>query len=67
MVRYLKFRFQTHHGTEHYWSLSLLRVYGQNQLDKFTTENAHRASLLERAKQAEAVPSAADTLPNAAL
>ena len=38
-VRYLKLRFLTHYGTQHYWSLSLLRAHGQTHVDKFNSDN----------------------------
>ena len=46
-VRYLKLRFLTHYGSEHYWSLSLVRAYGQTDIDKFHSDTAQ----LQEAKQ----------------
>ena len=39
-ARYLKLRFLTHHGSQHYWSLSVVRAYGQTHVDKFNSDNA---------------------------
>ncbi|KAL3926378.1 MAG: hypothetical protein SGPRY_003324, partial [Prymnesium sp.] len=38
-VRYLKLRFLTHHGSQHYWSLSLIRAHGQTRVDKFNSDH----------------------------
>ena len=46
-VRFLKFRFLTHHGRNHYWALSTIRAYGQTDIDKFHSA----AAQLKEAKQ----------------
>ena len=38
-ARYLKLRFLTHHGSQHYWSLTTVRAYGQTHVDKFNSDN----------------------------
>ena len=38
-ARYLKLRFLTQHGMQHYWSLSVVRAYGQSHVDKFHSDN----------------------------
>ena len=56
-ARYLKLRFLTHHGTQHYWSLSLLRAYGQTHIDKFHSDNA-RLQLIKAERQRDVAGSA---------
>jgi hypothetical protein len=37
-VRYLKLRFLTHYGAQHYWSVSAVRAYGQTVVDKYQAD-----------------------------
>jgi len=50
-VRYIKLRFLSQHGAEHYWSLSLVRAYGLTDVDKFLADNAQLQEVKEAASR----------------
>jgi hypothetical protein len=61
-VRFIKLRFLSHHGQEHYWSLSLVRAYGLTDVDKFLADNAQLQNVKEAATRT-ALPQAPPSEP----